>query len=123
MSKRLAAQDALPQPPPIKEMYKPEGVGLRLDGYPKDLEQFNWILAKEGCHPKAANRILKRIILNGFDLLTVMSRLNFDWIVDELGKIGVTVTFIKPLSGWSDKYDDGEWPKELMNKIFENRKK
>ena len=102
--------------------HESEGVGLRLDGYPNDIEQFNWILAKEGCHPKAAKRILERIDINGSDLLTVMSRLNFDYIIDELGKIGVQVSFIIPLKGWRDKYEDGAWPDELMNKIFKERR-
>ncbi len=97
------------------------GVGLRMDGYPNNIEQFNWILAKEGCHPKAASRILDRITLNGYDLLTVMERLNFDWVINELAAIGVVVTFITPLEGWSDKFKDGEWSQELMDKIFEKR--
>jgi hypothetical protein len=100
-------------------MSREEGTGLRFDGYPNDIEQFNWILAKEGCHPKAAKRILDRIDINGYDLLTVMNRLNFDYIFDELGKIGVQVSFIEPLKGWVGyKFDDGGWPEELMKKIF-----
>lgn len=95
------------------------GVGLRFDGFPTDLDEFNWVLAKEGCHPKAAQRILDRITLNGYDLLTVMSHLNFDWIIDKLGKIGVVVTIIEPMEGWVGyKFDDGNWPPELLEKIF-----
>lgn len=111
-----------------KNMYRPDGrnihkdgVGLRFDGYPNDIERFNWVLAKEGCHPNATNRILSRITLNGYDLLTVMSLLNFDWIINELAKIGVTVTFITPLKGWKGTFEDGDWPKELMDKILKNR--
>lgn len=95
-----------------------EGIGLRLDNYPNNEEKFNWIVAKEGCHPKAAKRILDRIRINGYDLLTVMSRLNFDLIVKELAEVGVIVTFIDPLKNWSDKFEDGVWPEELLSKIF-----
>ena len=91
---------------------------MRLDNYPNDIEKFKWIVAKEGCHPKAANRILDRISINGYDLLTVMSRLNFEVLVKELSVVGVVVTFIEPLKGWTDKYKDGAWPEDLLNKIF-----
>ena len=94
------------------------GVGLRFDGYPTDEKRFYWITAQEGCHPKAAKRILDRIRLNGYDLLTVMSRLNFDWITDTLSEIGVKVTIIEPLENWTHKYEDGAWPKEVMNGII-----
>lgn len=94
------------------------GVGMRFENYPNNIETFNWILAKEGCHPNAAKRILSRIRLNGYDLLTVMSRLNFNIIVKELGDIGVRVIFIDPQEGWRDNYKDGAWPEELLDKIF-----
>jgi hypothetical protein len=103
--------------------YKPEGVGLRLEGYPTDVEKFYWIVAQEGCHPKAAKRILDRIILNGYDLLSVMSRLNFDWIVSSLAEVGVVVTFIDVLPGWTQKYKDGEWPQEALPERFRDLKR
>lgn len=98
------------------------GVGLRFDNYPNDEDKFYWIMAKESCHPKAAKRILDRINLNGYDLLTVMSRLNFNWIISELAEIGVIVTIIEPLENWSDKYDDGPWPEEIMVEIILKQK-
>lgn len=122
-----ALRPNLPSPSPLpnlkivnmsQENRDRNGVGMRFDNYPNDVDTFNWILAKEGCHPSAAKRILKRIKLNGYDLLTVMSRLNFDIIVKALGNIGVRVTFIDPQEGWSNKFKDGTWPKELLDKIF-----
>ena len=98
------------------------GVGLRFDNYPNDLKKFYWVLAKEGCHPKAADRILDRIRVKGYDLLTVMSHLNFDWIIRELSTIGVVVTLIEPLEGWVGyKFDDGAWPQEVLDEVFKNR--
>ncbi len=96
--------------------HKPDGTGLRLDGYPTDENRFFWITAQESCHPKAAQRILNRIRENSYDLLTVMNRLNFEWLRIELGKIGVTMTFIEPQKNWTAKYDDGDWPKEALPK-------
>lgn len=96
------------------------GVGLRLDNYPDNEEKFYWIVAQEGCHPKAAKRILDRIKINGHDLLTVMNRLHFDWIVEQLAAIGVVVTFIEPLENWKYKFEDGEWPQESLPERIRN---
>ncbi len=98
----------------------PNGIGLKIENYPSDEKKFYWIVAQEGCHPKAAKRILERISLNGYDLLTVMSRLNFDWIFKELEAIGVSVSFIEPLENWTDKFNDGKWPKEALPDRFKN---
>jgi hypothetical protein len=89
--------------------YSPEGVGLKLEGFPTDVRKFYRILAQESCHPKAAHRILNRINQNGYDKLTVMSRLNFDWVETQLAHIGVVMTFIAPLKNWKAKYEDGPW--------------
>jgi len=97
------------------------GVGLKLTGYPTDTEEFKWVLAKEGCHPDAADRILKRISEVGFDNLTVMNRLNFDWIQGKLGSIGVVMTYIEPID-WYQKYENSEWPQELLDKILDSKK-
>lgn len=98
-------------------MDKSNGVGLKLTGYPTDVERFKWILAKEGCHPDAADRILKRIENAGFDNLTVMNRLPFNWIKENLAQIGVIMDFIPPVIGWYPKYVNSEWPEELLYKI------
>lgn len=104
-------------------MSREHGVGLRLDGYPTDEKKFYWIVAQEGCHPKAAKRILDRIRLGGYDLLTVMSFLKFDWIIKELAEVGVTVTYIEPQPDWTNKYQDGEWPQEALPDRFKERKR
>lgn len=91
-----------------------KGTGLKLEGYPTDEKKFYWIVAQEGCHPKATLRILERIRLNGHDLLTVMSHLRFDWIINELKEVGVTVTYVEPQLDWKNKYEDGDWPEESL---------
>lgn len=99
------------------------GVGLRFEGLPTDVVKFNWILAEQGCHPKAAERILNRIGNNGYDLLTVMSLLNFKWIKEELAKVGVLMEMIEPLEDWYDKYEDGPWPEEALPERFRTKLK
>lgn len=99
------------------------GVGLKLSNYPNNEEKFYWIVAQESCHPKAAKRILDRIRINGYDLLTVMSRLNFDWIIEQLAEVGVTVTFIEPQPNWTHKFEDGDWPKEALPERFRRQTK
>jgi hypothetical protein len=98
------------------------GVGLRFEGYPSDLKRYYFILAEEGCHPKAGERILNRINNNGFDLLTVQDSLNFDWIKDNLFKIGVRMTIIEPLEDWSLKYENGPWTQEMLPERFRDKK-
>lgn len=85
------------------------GVGIRFDGYPNDVIKFKWILAKESCHPKAADRILNRITKNGYDLMTIMNGVKFDWVKSELEKVGVMMSFIPPMENWENKYNDEEW--------------
>ncbi len=98
--------------------HKPNGVGLKLSNYPTDEKKFYWIVAQEGCHPKAAERILNRIKDNGFDSLTVMSFLKFDWICIQLEEIGVIMTYIEPKENWINKFNDGEWPEESLPDRF-----
>lgn len=97
------------------------GTGLKLIGYPTDEKKFFWIVAQEGCHPQAAQRILDRIKLGGYDLLTVMSQLNFDWIIKELSHVGVTVTFIEAQKDWVNKFQDGDWPEEALPERFRRK--
>jgi hypothetical protein len=101
-----------------REIRNSRGTGLNFSGYPTDVKRFKWILAEEGCHPKAADRILERLSKNGYDLLTVQNDLNFIWIKDELEKIGVIMTRIKPLKNWELKYDNGIWPNEALPERF-----
>ena len=100
---------------------KGRGVGLKLVGYPSDEEAFFWILAQEGCHPKAVKRILERLKTNGFDLLTVMDGIYFDWVREQLKTISVEMTFIKPLDDWEPLYKDGAWDDKILNEVFERR--
>lgn len=95
------------------------GIGLKLEGYPKDIEKFYIILAKEGCHPSATKRILERIKTQGFDLLTVSERLKFDWIRESLESVGVAMTFVEPLKDWYLKYEDGEWTDEIFKNLVD----
>jgi hypothetical protein len=99
------------------------GQGLRFEGIPSDIEEFNWILAQSGCHPKAAERILTRLKQKGYDLLTVSDSLNFKWITMQLDTLGVRMTFIDPLENWSHEFNDGTWPEEVLNKVFAERDK
>lgn len=98
--------------------YDSRGVGLRVEGLPTDLKKFYWVLAEQGCHPKAADRIISRINNKGYDLLTVQSDLNFKWIKDELEVLGVKMSFTEPLEDWYEKYDDGPWPPEALPERF-----
>jgi hypothetical protein len=97
------------------------GVGLFFEGYPTDIKKFYWILTQEGCHPKATHRILNRINKNGFDKLTVMYRLNFKWIEDELSYIGIKMSLIPPQENWRDKYNDGLWSESDLPDRLKNR--
>lgn len=102
-----------------------EGVGIRLEGYPTEFDKIYQILLSESCHRKAADRILSRIDINGYDLLTVMNELHFDWIATELKKINVILTFIEPQKDWVEK-KDGPWSKEdieiVLKYKFRNEK-
>lgn len=98
------------------------GVGLKFTGYPNDVEQFKWILARQGCHPDAADRILKRIEGSGFDCLTVQNTLAFNWIKESLAEVGVIMTYIKPIENWYQKHPNGPWPEELLERVFSSPK-
>jgi len=98
-----------------------DAVGIRLEGYPQNEEKFYWILAQESCHPKATKRILERIKLNGFDLLTITVRVNVEWVREALKEVGVQMTYIPPLDNWKDNYNDGAWDEELIQKVLSER--
>lgn len=102
----------------VKKRYILSGVGICLEGMPDNIKKFYFILSEQGCHPKATHRILSRINKNGFDLLTVMNYLDFDWIFNELKKIKVSMTFIDPLDNWVNKYEDGKWPDWALPEKF-----
>jgi len=97
----------------INSLSKDGGIGIKLSGYPTNEKKFTWILAQEGCHPNATQRILDRMKPIGYDLLTVMDRLNFYWLISQLKGIEVTLTIIKPSEHYILK-DEGKWPKEYL---------
>ncbi len=93
-----------------------EGVGLRLEGLPNDMTDFIRVMAWEGCHPEATDRILSRIRQNGFDQLTVMSRLNFRWLKSQLTRLGITMTIIPPQLDWEERFAKSPFPEHLIPK-------
>ena len=95
-----------------------DGVGLRFDNYPTNIERFYEVLMLEGCHKDATDRILKRIKKDDYVLLTVMSGLHFNWIITELGKINVKVSYIKPQPNWVQKHENDKWSEEDVKKAI-----
>lgn len=91
-----------------------DGVGLKLEGLPRDRDQFIAFLMDYSCHPAAGARIYARIQKNGFDLLTVMSHLPFNEIARGLLKFGVRMSIIAPELNWTQKYDDGPYPIDFV---------
>lgn len=94
------------------------GVGLRFEGLPTDINEFILILASHGCHPKATERILSRIRSRGYDELTVMSALDFISLAKDMKRMSVRFSIIPPLENWKANHEDGEFPKELLDKAF-----
>lgn len=90
------------------------GVGLRLEGMPTDCEAFIEHLMDYSCHPSATRRICDRIAANGFDLLTVMSALDFDEIAVVMRSHGVTMTIIDPQPDWEQRFHDGDFPSTFI---------
>lgn len=76
---------------------------------------------QEGCHPKAVERILERLRLNGFDLLTVMDGIYFKWLEESLKEVNVTMSFIQPQENWESKYQDGAWSEDILEEVFRRR--
>lgn len=97
------------------------GVGIKFDGYPTDENQFAWILAQSGCHPKATCRILERIKENGFDLLTITERVDTEWVRKALEPLSVEMTYIPAKEDWFDRFNDGAWPEALINQVLSER--
>lgn len=90
------------------------GVGMRFEGIPSDKEAFIEYLMDFSCHPKAGARIYSRIAANGYDMLTVMSRLPFNEIAIGLKKFGVSMSIIPPMKDWKHLYDDGDYPVDFV---------
>jgi hypothetical protein len=95
-----------------------DGVGLRFEGLPTDVDAFVLILASYGCHPKATERILNRLRSRGYDELTVMSHLDFISLAQDMNKLSVAFSIIPPLENWTEKYEDGAFEKDILDKAF-----
>lgn len=75
-----------------------EGVGLKLTGFPMDLNKFIDLLHGESCNPVATRRILKELKEKNVKYTTLMSHLNFNFIGDTLKEIGVKMEIVPPIS-------------------------
>lgn len=101
--------------------YNPEdGVGLKITGYPTNLNVFIELLHGESCNPIATRRILEELKEKNVKYTTLMSHLNFDYIGDELAKIGVKIEVIPPAP--SDKIQNQELD-HLAFAIFNKQQK
>lgn len=72
------------------------GVGLRFVGKPTDPDAFIELLQGESCNPIATRRILDSLMKDGERSTTVMAHLHFNYIGDELAKLGVTMHIVDP---------------------------
>jgi len=99
-----------------------EGVGLRFDGLPNDKDAFIAFLMEYSCHPSAGARIYARIDRAGHDLLTVMSRLDFDAIAIGLKELGVTMSIIAPMPDWTPRFSNGAYPSDFVPPHMRQRK-
>lgn len=73
-----------------------EGVGLKLEGIPTSDIRFIEILQNESCSPVAAHLTLKILKEQGVKFTTVMSGFNFEKLIDDLARVGVTCTLVPP---------------------------
>lgn len=84
-----------------------DGVGLKLTGFPSNEQAFLDILQDESCNPVAARRILASLKKEGVRYTTVMSYLNFNFIGDELKKVGVRMEIVAPGGKRNTAHIDG----------------
>ena len=73
-----------------------EGVGLKLTGYPANIEAFFDLLHQQSCNPVATRRILDELKNNGVKYTTLMAQLNFNYIGDKLADLGVKMEIVPP---------------------------
>jgi hypothetical protein len=95
-----------------------EGVGLKLTGYPTDINKFIDLLHGESCNPVATRRILKELNENKVKYTTLRSSLNFNYIGDHLKNIGVIMEIIPPAP--LDKIQNAELD-YLAFDLFQNK--
>jgi len=86
---------------------KDEGVGLALSGRPTDPCVFIDILRGASCPLVATRRVLADLEAGNTRFTTVTSAVHFDWVGDELAKIGVTMQIVPPRANPDiTRYDD-----------------
>jgi hypothetical protein len=86
---------------------KDAGVGLALSGRPTDPHVFIDILIGASCPLVATRRILTDLEAGNTRFTTVASVVHFDWVGDELAKIGVTMQIVTPRPNPNTtRYDD-----------------
>jgi hypothetical protein len=95
-----------------------EGVGLKLTGYPTNVNKFIELLHNESCNPVATRRILKELNEKKIKYTTLMSHLNFNYIGDQLKEIGVIMEIIPPAP--SNKIQNAELD-YLAFDLFQNK--
>ena len=77
--------------------YSPrDGVGLKLTGYPTDIDQFLEILHGEICNPVAARRILDALEKDNIKYTTLMYHINFNYVGDMLKELNVKMEIVPP---------------------------
>ena len=86
---------------------KNAGVGLALSGRPTDPCVFIDILRGASCPLVATRRVLADLEAGNTRFTTVTAAVHFDWVGDELAKIGVTMQIVPPRANPNiTRYDD-----------------
>jgi hypothetical protein len=86
---------------------KTAGVGLALSGRPTDPCVFIDILRGASCPLVATRRVLADLEAGNTRFTTVTAAVHFDWVGDELAKIGVTMQIVPPRANPDiTRYDD-----------------
>ena len=81
------------------------GVGLKLTGSPRDVEELRQFLYGMSCNPVAAERIIKELIASGVKFTTIQPRFNFAHLGDEFQRLGIRMEVVEPVE--QDKLNDG----------------
>jgi hypothetical protein len=111
--------------PKFNDFYKVEwpyaqqdGVGLKLTGYPNNIDTFLDILHGESCNPVAARRILDELHEKGEKNTTLRSHLDFNRIGNEFKSLGVKMEIISPLP--YDKVHNQSIDLAVLNLVLHN---
>ena|SRR5579875_3097280 len=95
-----------------------EGVGIKLTGYPTDIDKFIELLHGESCNPVATRRILNELDEKNIKYTTLRSSLNFNYIGGYLKEIGVSMEIVSPAP--SDKIQNSDLD-DLVFDLFKNK--